>query len=69
MVTLAVLLVSVLTMLLTLGALAGLVWLAVPSLAAQFTNMLQGLPTDAAQLEALLEDRLDHSPQLAALLF
>lgn len=58
---------AVLTVLLVLGAVVGLTLLAVPSIAAQFTNLLQGLPTDAAQLEEYLEDWLDRTPQLAAL--
>lgn len=58
---------AVLTVLLVLGALVGLVWLAVPPIAAQFASLLQGLPTDAAQLEEYLDEWLDHTPQLAAL--
>ncbi|WP_216326519.1 AI-2E family transporter [Deinococcus aestuarii] len=58
---------AVLTVLLVLGAVVGLVWLAVPPIVAQFANLLQGLPSDAAQLEAYLQEWLDRTPQLAAL--
>ncbi|MBB5234648.1 putative PurR-regulated permease PerM [Deinococcus budaensis] len=58
---------AVLTVLLVLGGLLGLVWLAVPPIAAQFADLLQGLPRDAAQLEGLLREWLDRTPQLAAL--
>lgn len=59
---------AVLTVLLVLGALVGLVWLAVPPIASQFADLIQGLPTDLSQLEALLEDWLNLYPQLGFLL-
>ncbi|WP_180970121.1 AI-2E family transporter [Deinococcus planocerae] len=58
---------AVLTVLVVLGALVGLFWLAVPPIAAQFADLLQGLPRDAAQLEEYLREWLDRTPQLAAL--
>jgi len=58
---------AVLTVLLVLGGLVGLIWLAVPPIAAQFANLLQGLPTDLSQLETWLEDWLDRYPQLGFL--
>lgn len=57
-----------LTVLLVLGALGGLGWLAIPPIAAQVTDLLQGVPTDLRQIERRVEGWLAQYPQLAPLL-
>lgn len=53
-----------LTVLLGLGGLAGLGWLAVPPLVAQAADLLRELPTDLTQLERRLERWTARYPQL-----
>lgn len=53
-----------LTVLLGLGGLAGLAWLAVPPLVAQAADLLRELPTDLTQLERRLERWTAPYPQL-----